>query len=381
MTIEGISVFSGHPIRVELEGARVNRTSERPAVAGLPYLAPGFIDMQVNGYRGIDYSSPSLSEVEVGRLVEMLAPSGTTAHLPTIITGPREMIVRNLSVIERARSNSEAVAAAIPGYHIEGPFISPEDGPRGAHSLAHVRRPNYDEYRAWQEAAQGRIKVVTIAPEIEGALTLIERMSSEGVLVAIGHSAAAPEVIREAVKAGASLSTHLGNGSHAMIPRLENYIWEQLGADELTASIICDGFHLPGSVVRTIMRTKGLDRLFLVSDATILGGSEPGTYPWGDITVEVFADGHLGLHKTKFLAGAGHLLDHDAAQFIRFTGADLSDAVRLCSLVPARLLGLPSAVDFLESGAAADFTLFDYEPGAERLSVLQTIQHGRKIYG
>ncbi|WP_455381884.1 amidohydrolase family protein, partial [Salinispira pacifica] len=256
LTIAGISIFSGDPLCITLREGTVASVERTDATPEMPWLSPGFIDLQVNGYRGIDYSSPTFDAADTDRLIRAIAESGTTIHLPTIITGPNETIVRNLSLLEQARRESAAVAAAIPGYHVEGPFISPEEGPRGAHSPEQVREADFDEFQRWQAAAGGRIRIVTVAPEVDGALDLIERMAAEGVLVSIGHTAASPEQIRDAVAAGARLSTHLGNGSHAVLPRLRNYLWEQLAADELAAGIIADGFHLPGAVVKTIARAK-----------------------------------------------------------------------------------------------------------------------------
>ncbi len=381
LTMEGISIFTARPLRVTVRDGVIARVEDTDVKPGLPYLSPGFIDLQVNGYRGVDYSSPSLGAADVDRLIRDIAESGTTVHLATIITGPTTTIIRNLSLLEKARQRSAAVAAAIPGYHIEGPFISSEDGPRGAHSPSQIRRADFEEYRRWQEAAGGRIRIVTVAPEVEDALGFIERVSSDGVLVSIGHTGASPEQIRDAVRAGAKLSTHLGNGSHAVLPRLSNYVWEQLGADELSAGIITDGFHLPRAVVKTVARAKGHCRLLLVSDVAVHGGAKPGVYPWGDIMVEVFPDGHLGLHGTGFLAGAGHLLDRDVAQFCRFTSAGIAEAVELCTVNPARLLGLPDPRSFCCPGTVVDLTLFDFSPGCERLAIRRTIQAGRPVFG
>ncbi len=375
-----MSVFSNRPVEVELSQAFVAHARPAEPQPGLPYLAPGLIDLQVNGYRGIDYSSPALTTGNVGALVVALAVSGTTKHLPTIITSSEELILGSLRTIESARKTDPVAAAAIPGYHIEGPFISPEDGARGAHSLAHVRPPDYEEYRRWQDAADGLIRIVTLAPELPGALRFIERITADGVIAAIGHTAASPELIRDAVKAGASMSTHLGNGSHAFIPRLKNYIWEQLATDQLTASIITDGYHLPPEVIRTFRRAKELERLVLVSDVAVHGGAEPGIYTWGDNTVEVFPDGHLGIHKTDFLAGAGHLLDHDLETFIRATGTSLTEAVGLCTLAPARLLRLGLNEDFTKPGSPADFVRFTYSETDGRIEVLETLLAGQRLY-
>jgi len=222
--------------------------------------------------------------------------------------------------------------------------------------------------------------MVTIAPEREGALDFIRRVVGTGVKVAIGHTGAKPEIIRKAIEAGAGFSTHLGNGSYLILPKLNNYIWEQLAADELFAGIICDGFHLSSSVVKVFARAKGLDRLILVSDVTLLGGLKPDVYKWGNIEVEVFKDGHLSLPGTDILAGAGHLLDWDIAHFIRFTGNDLAKTIPLCTTNPAKVIEMPDSYGRLEVGAPANLTLFHYQPNDDRLQIIRTIQAERIIF-
>ena len=237
-----------------------------------------------------------------------------------------------------------------------------------------------NEFKQWQEAAGGHITTVTLAPEWEGALEFIEEITSMGVTAAIGHTAAPPDRIRAAVEAGATFSTHLGNASHPLIFRLKNYLWEQLAEDRLMAGIICDGFHLPKSVVQVFTRAKGLDRLILVSDAAYLGGLEPGLYQWNDVEVRVFDDGHLGLPGTESLAGAAHLLDWDIPRFMEFTGYSLGKTIPLCSRNPSRIQGAPDHYGRLELGAPANLVIFDYEPGMDRLKILKTIRCGREVY-
>jgi N-acetylglucosamine-6-phosphate deacetylase len=394
MTYRGVSVFTNQPIEVTVQGGKITAITDldsslslsasqhvSPDDGGcLPYIAPGFLDMQVNGYQGSDYSLDDFSEDHLHNIVSMLAASGTTQHIPTIITSPQARILRTLRIISKARQNSSDIAAALPGIHIEGPYISSEDGPRGAHDAAYIRDPDFTEFEEWQEAADGNIAIVTVAPERKGAIEFIKKITDSGVIAAIGHTAAAPEQIREAIAAGARLSTHLGNGSHSHIPRLNNYIWEQLAADELMAGMIADGFHLPASVVNVFARAKGLDRLILVSDVALLGGLQPGIYRWGNLDVQVFDDGHLGLLGTGFLAGAAHLLDWDIAHFINFTGMDLAATIPLCTRNPAKLLKLEENVDTLEVGAPANLVLFMFQPGGERLNILRTIRAGTEIF-
>jgi len=380
MAYQGISVFTGKPVEAEVQGTFIQSVTPLKTKEHLPYISPGFLDMQVNGYMGNDYSLENFSEDQILKIITHLNRSGTTQHLPTIITSPRERILRNLRIITQAIRDSEDIAHAIAGIHMEGPFISPNDGPRGAHNAAYVRPPDLNEFKQWQEVAEGRITTVTLAPEWEGALEFIQEITSMGVIAAIGHTAASPDQIKAAVEAGARLSTHLGNASHPMIPRLKNYIWEQLAEDQLMAGIICDGFHLPKSVVQVFTRAKGLDRLILVSDAAYLGGLKPGLYRWNEVDVRVFDDGHLGLPGTESLAGAAHLLDWDIPRFMEFTGYSLGETIPLCSRNPGRIQGTPDNYGRLEPGAPANLVMFDYEPVMDRLRVLKTIRCGREVY-
>jgi N-acetylglucosamine-6-phosphate deacetylase len=380
MTVVGIDVFTGRPLRLETEKGVVAHVRQVSSGDGLPYLAPGFFDIQVNGYRGFDYSAEELAPEHVDRIIADLAAAGVTRHQPTIITGPRDRVARNLAVIASAAASSPAARGAIPGIHLEGPYISPLDGPRGAHNAAFTRDPAWDELAAWQEAAQGMIRLLTLAPERTGAIEMIRRATATGIRVAIGHTAADPGIIAEAVRAGASLSTHLGNGSHGMIPRLKNYIWEQLANDELLASIITDGFHLPEAVIRTFWRAKGPRGIILVSDVAVMAGKQPGVYDWGGIHVQVFPDGHLGVAGTEYLAGAAHLLDWDIPHCMAAARCGLAEAVAACTVNPCGYLGLPPSHSRIEAGSPAHLVLFRWQPGEQRLRIEQTIRDGEVVF-
>lgn len=396
MVFEGIHIHTGEPIRVSIRDGLIESVEKTgPAYSsdggsspggeegrgsfGGPYLCPGFIDLQLNGFAGIDYSDPRLGTADIETVIRAVGASGTTRHLATVITGSGSSIAKSCVAIAKARRESPLAREAIPGIHIEGPYISPHDGPRGAHDRKHVRNPDYEEFREWQDAAEGSIRILTLAPEAEGALDFIRKIAAEGVIASIGHTAASPETIRAAVAAGARLSTHLGNGSAAQVPRLRNYIWSQLAADELSASVIADGFHLPDDVLRVFSRAKGLERLILISDAAYLAGAPPGRKTWGDISVEVHADGHLSLLGTEYLAGAGHLLDRGIARFAAATGASLGETVALCTLNPARLLGLsPDATDFIP-GSPAFLTRFRLSPGEAALAIEACVIRGERL--
>jgi N-acetylglucosamine-6-phosphate deacetylase len=384
VALSGRCPSSGKGIKLTIGGGRVLEVEETEVPPDAPYISAGFFDIQVNGFAGNDYSAPDLETRHVRSMMEHLAASGTTQHLPTIVTSPKDRMLRNLRVIAAAMESSPAAAAAIPGIHLEGPAISSEDGPRGAHDPAFVRDPSLEEFEQWQEAAGGRIRLITLAPERKGALEFIQAVSARNVVVGIGHTAASPERIREAVAAGARFSTHLGNGCQNVVPRLRNHIWEQLADDRLCAGLIADGYHLPPAVVKVMWRAKGPRRTVLASDAATMGGKEPGMYQWGSVDVEVHGDGHLGLAGTEYLAGAGHLLDRCIAQFIKAAEASLSEAIRLCTVNPAALLGADLAGDQagepLRPGSPADIALFDWRDGFERLAVQRTLLRGATLF-
>jgi len=391
MIFEGIHFLTGQPIRINVEKKHIKTVETiTESIAStkdciekkiLPYICPGFIDIQINGYAGIDYSSEGLDSSKIERIIRSIAISGTTRHLATIITSSRKRIVENCAVIAAAATQNLLIKEAIAGIHVEGPYISPEEGPRGAHDPKFIRKPDYSEFREWQDAAQGMIRIVTLAPEIEGALDFIEKIVADGVIAAIGHTSASPEIIRDAISAGASLSTHLGNGSHSLLPRLKNYLWEQLGEDRLMASIIADGFHLPDSVLRVFLRAKGKERLILISDAAFLAGSSPGVRNWGDISVQVHSDGHLSLEGTEYLAGAGHLLNRGIAQFAAATGVPLTEAVSLCTVNPARLLRLSEEYCDFVPGNFANISRFRRLEGSSDLVIETCMIAGELIYG
>jgi N-acetylglucosamine-6-phosphate deacetylase len=342
-------------------------------------LFPGLIDIQVNGCNGVDYSGEALVVNDLPTIIHTLGDGGVTRHLPTIITNSFERVNRNLQVIAKARNELSGVSDSIPGIHIEGPYIASEEGPRGAHDSEYIRDPNVDEFAQWQDSAGGAIKMITLAPERKGALKCIEKWSNEGVVVALGHTAADPGCINEAVAAGAALSTHLGNGSHKLLPRLENYLWEQLASDKLYASLICDGDHLSKAFTKTVFRAKKLDRCLLISDITALAGSAPGMYLWGKIKVEISETGRIGLAETPFLAGAGHDLLYDINYLLTQFELSLQEILPMCTSVPAKLLGLRAPSDELINGVFADYVIGTIDPKTKKISVKTTL-FGESIF-
>jgi N-acetylglucosamine-6-phosphate deacetylase len=351
----------------------VTAVTELPADREAAWVAPALFDPQINGAGGFSFNSPSLTRDNIQHIVTVCRQHGIAALCPTLVTGPAAALGHGFATLARTCDDDPDLGRALPVFHLEGPYISPEDGPRGAHPLRHVRPPDWDEFRRFQEAAGGRIRLVTLAPETTGALPFIERLTAAGVVVALGHTAASPAIIRDAIRAGARLSTHLGNGSHALLPRHENYFLEQLAADELLASIICDGHHLPPSVVRIITRVKGPERLILTCDAGPLAGLPPGRYRDWDQEFEVVPEGKIIVPGTSFLAGSWAFTDVCVANMLQFAEVSLAQVIDMASTQPRRLLGLPQHE--LETGQPADLLLFDWQPG-ERFQIQATVLAG-----
>ncbi|MBM3471460.1 MAG: amidohydrolase family protein [Armatimonadetes bacterium] len=344
-----------------------------------PRVLPGLIDIQVNGFDGHDFNAAGASVESAAGVVRALWRHGVTRFCPTVCTQSREHMIASLRTIARACDQEPWIERAVLGVHVEGPYISPEDGPRGAHPKAHVRPPDWDEVQALQEASGGRVRMVTLAPEMPGAVDLIERLAGAGIVPAIGHTGAAREEIVAAVCAGARISTHLGNGSHAMIPRHRNYIWEQLAQDGLWASMIVDGHHLPPAVVKVFVRAKGTERCILTSDAVWLAGKEPGTYDFLDEKVELTASQGVRLVGTEYLAGSALDLATAVGNVVAFAGVSLADAVAMASERPARLFGRDD-LGGLAPGQAGDIVLARWHENEARLEVMQTVVAGEVVY-
>ncbi len=337
-------------------------------------------DLQINGHGGIWFNKQGLTVEEVCQVLEKHYQYGITRLCPTLITSSYEDYVSGFSAIREACEENSWVEQMVPGCHLEGPYISPIQGPRGAHPLDQVRAADWDEFCRLQEISGNRIRLITLAPEVDNAIPFIKKAVSSGVVVSIGHTAAEPEQVTEAVDAGARLSTHLGNGAHGTLRRHPNYIWEQLGEPRLMASIITDGHHLPASVVRTIIKTKGVENVVITCDASGLAGSPPGIYDEGSVKMEVLEDGPIVIAgQRQLLAGSGLETDTCVTTAIDMADITLQEALDMAGLNPARLLGFEQIK--LEVGARADLISFHYDGAGTRMNLQTTLASGVVKYG
>jgi N-acetylglucosamine-6-phosphate deacetylase len=312
---------------------------------------PGLFDLQVNGFAGIDFNAPDLTADQIVFALQRLRATGVTRCLPTLITSPLDRFAHNARLIARVAD------PAMAGLHMEGPYLSGEDGPRGAHPRHHLAAASVADFDRRQEAADGRIVLVTLAPEVVGAIRLIEHLAAAGVKVAIGHTAASPEQIGDAIAAGATLATHLGNGCAQLLPRHPNAIWTLLAADAVSATFIVDGHHLPAETVKAMVRAKGVAQSILVTDATAAAGSPPGRYPIGEVSGDAGADGRVSLPGTPYLAGSALTLPRAIANTVRFTGLPLETVAAMASTIPARCVGMTTAGTVTAEWDAAVFAL------------------------
>ncbi len=364
---------TGEPLRISWAEGRI--TSIEPGdEAANGFLAPGLIDLQVNGYGGHDLNAAGLTVETIAALVDALRRQGVTTFLPTIVTGSHDHISAALATIADARRSDARLARAMPFVHLEGPWIASEDGPRGAHPREHVRPPDLVEFAHWQALSGNLIGLVTLSPHFDNAVEATRSLVASGVHVAIGHTSATAEQVHAAAEAGASLSTHLGNGAAATLPRHPNFIWAQLADDRLTATFIADGHHLPADAFTAMVRAKGPGRSVLVSDTVSAGGLPAGVYdqPVGG-RVELSADGRLSLAGTPYLAGAALPLGDGVARATRLGGLALADALDLATVNPGRFVGGRGR---LALGQPADLIRFGWSPGATSLDIDTVVVDG-----
>ena len=375
-TLHCINCITGEPEVLKCsDDALVSITRSDERDSGLLY-GPGLIDLQVNGIRGIDFNRPTLTVNDVTEAAKQQLTQGVTQFLPTVITNADDHVITILNTISEACENDQLTNDCIAGIHLEGPFISPAPGARGAHEQAFIKAPDWDLFRRFQDAAGGRIKIITLAPEWEGSATFIEKCVASGVIVSIGHSVANTLQIRSAVEAGACMSTHLGNGVPLSLPRHPNIIWDQLAEEPLHACIIADGLHIPDSFIKVVMKAKG-EAVMLASDSTCFTGMPPGEYT-GHIGGDVVVDENKKISlksEPGLLAGAAKSLLENVQTLTEH---------HLCSLSAAWKMASLNVIDFLRRQSKGfeepknDLVIFFAE--GKTLRVHKVIKSGRTVY-
>lgn len=375
--IEAVHFLTGLPVRIIIEGEKIAGIEKGDKKDGsMLYVAPGFIDNQINGYVGVDFSDELLDVTGMLRAARAIWEEGVTTFLPTIITNSHGNLIRNFSNL-KAVLEDDFLKKSIPGFHLEGPYISPREGFFGCHPVQFVREPSWDEFLAYQESSGGNIIEVTVAPELEGAEEFIRLCRQNNIIVAIGHTNADRFQIARAVECGAGISTHLGNGCANQIDRHNNPIWPQLANDFLTISVIADGHHLLPEELIVFYRVKGPDKIILVSDVTFLTGMQPGKYFYLGSEVVYTDDGLVRNPALNCLAGASLPLRRGVENMMRLAGCSLGEAVNLATVNVANALGLNDR-GVLETGRRADLILFELD--GTRITIRQTYVAGKQVF-
>ena len=360
IVLSGIHYETGKKVRIEICDGLIYGISEiknsGEQNSGL-FLAPGLIDNQINGYAGIDFSDETFTPEGMVTAAKEIWKDGATSFLPTLITNSHENLLRNFKILSETIKDSHLLNC-IPGFHLEGPYLSKEPGFYGCHPVYHLRKPSWNEFTEYQEAAGGKIMQVTISPELDGAIEFIRLCKKTGVTISIGHTNASTEQINLAVENGARLSTHLGNGCANLINRHKNPIWPQLANDLITPSIIADGHHLLPEEIQVFFKVKGPDNLILTSDVNHLIGLAPGKYVYMGSEVIYTEDGLVKNAELDCLAGASLPLKKGVETMMNFTGCSLANAIKMASENVARIYGLEDR-GLLLPGKRADIILFE----------------------
>ncbi len=379
--VEGIFYLDNQPVSIEIENTKISkivRKSEPENTSDAQtFVAPGFIDNQINGYVSFGFTDEGLTVEKVRKATSALWKVGVTSYLPTVISSSKARLVENFAILATAAQEPD-IRPSIPGFHLEGPYINPEPGFRGAHNAKWIRKPDWEEFIDIYNAAAGKILQVSLAPELEGALEFIRKLTEKGIVVGLAHHNGSAGEVKQAADAGADISIHLGNGCANMIHRHDNPLWPQLAEDRLMASLIVDGFHLRPEEVRTFYKVKGPERTVLISDVTQLAGMPPGEYTWDEKTVVLEPEGVIKFPAQDVLAGAAAPVKQGVENMMRYTGCSLADAIHMASRNPARLNGLTDR-GMLETGKRADLILFTMDDSGD-ITIKKTIVAGTLVY-
>lgn len=379
----GLLLTADAPIangRVLVEDGRIAKCGSRDAVelptgvAPLSYpdavLSPGFIDLHIHGAVGHDAMTASVSGLRA--MASFLARRGVTSFLPTTITAPVDEMLDSLKFLgeQSGRQIGSGKPVAVPlGIHLEGPFISPAR--RGVHPPMHLQEPSLDLFERLWEASNHRVRMLTLAPELPGAVDLIAHARALGICVSMGHSNATLEQATAAIDAGATHATHTFNAMRHLEHRDPGIVGAVLVDDRVTADVIADGVHVMPSVLDLFLRSKGRDRAVLVSDASSATGLPEGTYRMGAFAVEIRG---MRCESHGKLAGSVLTLGAAVRNVMEHARWCLADSARLASLNPARVLGIEKQKGSIRPGADADMIVL-----TPRGEVVQTFIGGEML--
>ena len=334
------------------------------------FTTSGLIDIQVNGFAGVDFNAKGITAERMDHALSYLAASGVTCVLPTLITASQAHLVSQLAELDDAVSQSVLGPLMVAGYHIEGPFLSPEEGSSGAHPASEMIPASQELVIRLEKAASRPLRIMTVAPERQGVLELIPFLVERGIACAIGHTSASRSQIEAAIAAGATLSTHLGNGLPHILNKHENPLFSQLARDELTASFIADGIHVHPDTLQIYLRAKTLDKSIITTDAVAAAGQNlsAGIYTIGSTQIERHEDGSVRIPGSTYLAGSSATMDQMVRNLMRWYGCSMANILQLARTNPAHIVN-----DFVSTpkvGTKADFVHWEWRNN--ELQVVET---------
>lgn len=300
--------------------------------------SPGLLDLQVNGYAGIDFNDAALSADALDHALNAMLRSGVTTCVPTLITADEAMLAARLAALDAAVAASRLGARMVPGFHLEGPFLNPAPGYAGCHPPAAMVSPDPALLARLTQCLRRPVLLLTLAPERPGARAVISWARQHGMVVAMGHTTADHATAEQAAEDGVTLSTHLGNALPQPQPKFLNPLMAQLSQDNLSASFIADGIHIPPAVLKVLIRAKGSHRAILVSDATAAAAAPVGLYRFAGMRIEHRPDGSVRIPGGTTLAGSALCLDHAVRNLVAWGIASAADALAMASSHPAALL-------------------------------------------
>ncbi len=375
--VHGIHYATGKNVDIKITDGAIESISEDVTGGNNEfYVSPGLIDNQINGYAGVDFSGSNLTTGDIEEAVKAVWKTGVTTFLPTLLTNSHENLLKNFAILEKA-SRLDHNRGSLPGFHLEGPYISSLEGYRGCHPLHFIRNPEWSEFMEYQEAAGGKIIQITVAPELDGAIEFIRQCSENGIIVALGHTNATATQISDAVDAGARLSTHLGNGCANLIHRHNNSIWPQLANNILLPSVIADGHHLTPEELKVFYKVKGPDKIILTSDLVYLGGMNPGEYTFLEARVLLTNEGMLINPELQCLAGASFPLIRGVENMMKFTGCSIHDTLKMATSNVSKIYGFNS-IGELSPGKQADIIKFKITD--DQINIIETWKSGKMVF-
>lgn len=364
------------PVRVHWKGGKI--LFLEPSKTTPPrnlWVAPGLVDLQVNGYAGVDFQQDNVALDDLLRAVRGLHEGGGTRFLLTLITDRWEKMLVRLQHFRNLRAQSPVLQSAIVGWHIEGPFLSAQPGFSGAHDASAMIDPLPEHIHQLRKTAGDDLVLLTLAPERLEAIAAIALATSLGIKVSLGHTNAQHKRLLQAIKAGAGGFTHLGNGCPRELDRHDNILWRMFETKGLKISLIPDAFHVSPPLFRLIHRVVDNDSIYYTTDAMAAAGAPPGRYTIGRMEIEVAEDGVVRLPGSPLFAGSSLEPVRGAFRAAEMLDCPWQETWARASDVPARLMGLPAGLD---AGMPATFCVLQVTPESW-LESLQVYVEGEAI--